>query len=182
MFSLKTYMPAMMLIFVLGFSSCVKDVDLDQTGDISLKPRIQADLLIFTVEPVDFDDVHTGHFKSVIRDTVRLEFLDDDYIQKDLDQVEFSFRYTNTFPQEFTSKVSFLSENNRKQHDVDLTIHGGSPGSPSVTEHIELIENDRIHVIKRSIKMVVEIEALPNHLEFKGDLSFASKGLFSFEF
>lgn len=182
MFSLRTYIPAMMLFFVLGISSCVKDVDFDQAGDISLKPKIQADLLIFNVESRDFKDETTGQFKSVLRDTVRLEFLDDDYIQKDLEEVEFSFRYTNTFPNEFASKVSFLSENDRVQHTLNFTVEAGSPGNPSVTEVIDLIENDEIHVIKRSIKMVVEIEAFPNGHKFAGELDFASKGLFSFEF
>ncbi|WP_246054325.1 MULTISPECIES: hypothetical protein [Antarcticibacterium] len=172
----------MMLILVLGVSSCVKDVDLDQAGDISLKPKIQADLLIFDVEPKDFIDGSSGQFKNTIRDTVRLEFLDDDYIQKDLEEVEFSFRYSNTFPREFSSKISFLSENNRVQHNVDFIINAGSPGNPAITEHIEFIGNDRIEVIKRSIKMVVELELLPGDQEFEGDLSFASKGLFSFEF
>jgi hypothetical protein len=121
-------------------------------------------------------------FRAVIRDTVRLEFLDDSYIQKDLQEVEFSFRYTNTFPQTFSSKISFLSENNQEQHSLGFFIGAGSAASPSITERIELIENDQIHVIRRSIKMVVEIEVIPNEQEFVGDLSFASKGLFSFEF
>ncbi len=182
MFSLKSCLPALMLILVLGISSCVKDVDLDQAGDITLKPKIQADLLIFNVDPGDFNDVNTGQFKSIIKDTVRLEFLDDDYIQKDLEEVEFSFRYSNTFPREFASKITFLSENNRVQHIIGFIVDAGSAGNPAITEHIELIENDRIQVIKRSIKMVVEIEVLPGNAEFKGDLDFASKGLFSFEF
>lgn len=182
MFPLRKYKPAMMLFFVLVITSCVKDVDFDQAGEISLRPKIQADLLIFNVGSQAFHDEQTGSFRSVIRDTVRLEFLDDSYIQKDLQKVEFSFRYTNTFPQEFSSKIFFLSENNRVQHSVDFNISAGSAGAPSVTERIEFIENDEILVIRRSIKMVVEIEVIPNSEEFAGDLSFASKGLFSFEF
>jgi hypothetical protein len=54
MFSLRRYKPAMMLFFVLAITSCVKDVDFDQAGDISLKPKIQSDLLIFNVDPQDF--------------------------------------------------------------------------------------------------------------------------------
>jgi hypothetical protein len=182
MFPLRKYKPAMMLFFVLVITSCVKDVDFDQADEIFLRPKIQADLLIFNVDPQAFQDEKTGSFRPVIRDTVRLEFLDDSYIQKDLQEVEFSFRYTNTFPQEFLSKISFLSENNRVQHSVNFNINAGGAGTPSVTERIELIENDQIHVIRRSIKMVVEIEVLPNNEEFAGDLRFASKGLFSFEF
>ncbi|HSI70116.1 MAG TPA: hypothetical protein VK941_07775 [Gillisia sp.] len=182
MFPLRRYKPAMMLFFVLVITSCVKDVDFDQAGDISLKPKLQADLLIFTVEPQDFQDINTGSFRAVIRDTVRLEFLDDSYIQKDLQEVEFSFRYINTFPQTFNNKISFLSENNSIQHSLGFYIDAGSAGSPSITERIELIENDQIHVIRKSIKMVVEIEVMLNTQDFVGDLSFASKGLFSFEF
>lgn len=172
----------MVIVFAMGVISCVKDVDLNQAGDISLQPEMQVDLVITNVDEIDFMDTNTNQLKRVIRDTVRLEFLDDDYIQDDLVRVEFSFRYINTFPQTFNSKIFFLSENNRQQHLVDFYIGTGSEEDPAISENIEFIGEDRINVVKRSIKMVVEIEVLPNSQPFNGSLDFASKGLFSFEF
>lgn len=169
-------------IFALGMTSCVKDVDFDQAGDIALTPEIQSDLLIFEIDEKDFIDVNTGEVKKIIRDTVRLEFLDDDYIQNGLQSVEFSFRYRNSFPQSFSNTISFYSESNNLQHQIKFFTAAGSENNPAVTEKIELIEYERINVIKRSIKMIVEIEVLPSNDTFSGNLNFESKGLFSFQF
>ena len=180
---LKTILQTLLLfLFALGSNSCVKDVDLDQAKDIALKPKLQIDLLIFDVNEVDFVDTLTNQQKTIIRDTVRLEFLDDSYIQDDLTEVEFSFKYTNSFSQSFHNKISFLSENNSAQHVVEFKINPGDKNNPAVTELIDLIKFDQIKVIRRSIKMAVEIEALPGNGPFTGELKFQSKGLFSFEF
>jgi len=180
---LKTILQTLLLfLFLSGSVSCVKDVDLDQAKDISLKPKLQIDLLIFDVNEADFADSITNQQKTIIRDTVRLEFLDDSYIQDDLMEVEFSFKYINSFPQSFHNKISFLSENNSVQHVVEFNINPGDKNNPAVTEVIDLIKFDQIQVIRRSIKMAVEIEALPGNDPFTGDLKFQSKGLFSFEF
>ncbi len=179
----KTILQTFLLfLFVIGSVSCVKDVDLDQAKDISLKPKLQIDLLIFDVDEADFADSLTNQQKTILRDTVRLEFLDDSYIQDDLMEVEFSFKYINSFSQSFHNKISFLSENNSAQHVVEFNINPGDKNNPAVTEVIDLIKFDQIQVIRRSIKMAVEIEALPGKGPFTGELKFQSKGLFSFEF
>ena len=99
MFFLKSnVLRVLALIFLAGLVSCVKDVDFDQAGDIALTPEIQTDLVIFEVDEKDFTDPKTSEQKKILRDTVRLEFLDDSYIQENLQSVEFSFRYHNNFP------------------------------------------------------------------------------------
>ncbi|MFO8146278.1 MAG: hypothetical protein ACQEQB_12570 [Bacteroidota bacterium] len=170
------------LLLIAGLTSCVKDVDLDQADRITLQPDLQVDLLIFDVDEVDFRDPETNELKTIIRDTVRLEFLDDDYIQDDLSEVEFSFKYINSFPQSFNNSILFLSENNQVQHRIDFPIDPGTITNPVTTEITELIDEDQIGVIRRSIKMVVEIEVIPNEEPFTGELTFQSKGLFSFQF
>ena len=160
----------------------MKDVDLDQAKDIGLKPKLQIDLLVFDVNEVDFVDTLTYQPITIIRDTVRLEFLDDSYIQDDLMEVEFSFKYINSFSQTFHTKISFLSENNQVQHMVDFPIDAGDQNNPVVTEVVDLIEFGQIQVIRRSIKMAVEIDAIQRSDPFTGELKFQSKGLFSFEF
>ena len=178
------FLPYLAYAFLLSMAnvSCIKDVDFDQAGDITMQPEIQTDLLIFEIDQKDFVDPATNQSKLIIRDTVRLEFLDDSYIQNDLEKVEFSFKYRNSFPQGFFNKISFLSENNALQHQVSFYIGGGAARNPAVTEKIELILPQRIQVIKNSIKMVVELEVMPGNEPFTGILNFESKGLFSFQF
>ncbi|MCF4102253.1 hypothetical protein L1I30_11290 [Gillisia sp. M10.2A] len=183
MFSTKKSLRLVFLLLLLmGVTSCVKDVDLSKAEEISLQPDMQVDLLIFEVTEQDFIDFGTNQARTVIRDTVRLEFLDDDYIQNDLEEVELSFKYINSFPQQFKSSISFLSESDRKQYQVDFDVDPGNKNNPVPTEWIEYIDNSNIGAIKRSIKMVVELEVLPNAQEFSGTLNFQSKGLFSFQF
>jgi hypothetical protein len=161
---------------------CAKDIDLSQREDITLSPDLQIDLLIYDIDQSQFEDPTTGNLKTRISDTVRLEFLDDDYIQEDLSAVDFYFRHINTFPREIKSKIRFLSESNAEQFTVNYNIQPGATANPVTTEQYELIEEDRINLVRRSIKMVVELEVQPGTAAFEGELDFASKGFFSFEF
>ncbi|MDT0684863.1 hypothetical protein [Autumnicola psychrophila] len=164
------------------FTGCVKDVDFSQANDIVLSPDIQSNLVLYSVGEADFVDPVTKDIHTVIRDTVRLEFLDDDYIQNDLNSVEFYFRNINTFPQAFVSRVHFLSASGRKQFSINYPISPGNSDNPVSTERIEVMGADRIEQVKNSIIMVVELEVQTNEEAFTGDLEFASKGLFKFEF
>lgn len=171
-------------IFLLtcGLTSCMKDVDLNQAENIRLNPKVQVDLLIFDVDEAAFVDSSTKELKTVIRDTVRLEFLDDDYIQENLKEVQFSFKYANTFPHAFNSSIYFLSESNNLQHRVDFYLPASLGGSPAITEKIEIIPEERIHEVRRTIKMVVELNAITGDEPFIGKIHFQSKGLFIMEF
>lgn len=180
----RTGLLIMFLFFLAaaGVSSCVKDVDLNQTENIRLKPKIQTDLLIFDVDEGDFVDSISKELKTVIRDTVRLEFLDDDYIQENLQEVAFSFQYINHFPFSFNSNIYFLSENNNHLHLVNFFLPAAVGTSPTVTERVVNFPEENIQVIKRTIKMVVEIEVVHGSGSFVGKMHFQSKGLFSMEF
>ena len=72
------------LFTCLLFSSCVKDVDFGQAENIALEPDLEVDLLFYQLDETDFLDSETNAYTPVIRDTVRLEFLDDEYIQDGL--------------------------------------------------------------------------------------------------
>ncbi len=160
-------------------TGCVKDIDLDQAEEIGLSPDINVDLLIYDVDYNDFYDA-TGTFQPIIKDVVRLEFLDDDYIQDDLTEVEFFFSHSNTFPQEFSHTIRFLSNAGVEQLSIPYTIAAGSSGNPEITEHTEPIEEAQIHLIRNSIQMEVTIEA--HSPPTSGELEFASTGLFKFDF
>lgn len=166
----------------MALTGCVKDIDLDQAEEIGLSPDIEVDLLIYDISEDYFYQSENNVFQPVIRDTVRLEFLDDDYIQKDLTEVELYFRHINTFPQHFSHTIKFLSNTGGEQFRVQYEVAPGGLNNPVETDYIEIIEENRINLIRNSIQMVVELEAHPNSEEFKGELEFASTGLFKFEF
>lgn len=169
-------------IFSLLFSSCFKDVDFGQSEDIQMAPDLEVDLLFYQLDESDFEDSETNAYSPVIRDTVRLEFLDDDYIQDGLVLAEFRFRHENKFPYEITSNIRFLDKNGRNQFNLEYNIPAGSETSASIIDTLYVMEGGDIGKVKRSINMVVELEILNAGKDLQGELDFLSKGLFEFEF
>lgn len=167
-------------IFFFICSSCVKDVDLDQYNEIVIPPTAAIDLIYFTLEPEDFFDASGNAQKA--SDHVRLEFLDDDYIQDGLIRADFNFVFTNTFQQEFTTTFRFRSENNNTQHSFTIKVPAGTPGDPAVVNYTEIIPQSRIGSIRSSIKLVVDVEMQPNSAPVEGQLQLESKAFYKFEF
>jgi len=170
------------VFLLLVATSCFKDVDFEQAQDIKLAPDLQADLLFYTIDETDFNDSETNAFTPIIRDTVRLEFLDDDYVQDGLLFAEFRFRHENRFPYLIKSNISFLSENDITQFSVNYDIPAGTIDAPQIVDTIHVVSGNEIGKVKRSIKMLVELELIGGGKSIEGELDFSSKGLFKFEF
>lgn len=166
----------------LMLSSCFKDVDFEQAQDIKLTPDLEADIIFYQLNENDFLDSETNAYSPVIRDTVRLEFLDDDYIQDGLMYAEFRFRHENRFPNIIKSEIRFLDNSGREQFNVNYDIPAGSVDSTAVVDTIHTMAGSDIIKVRRSIQMVVELEMLGGGKDIKGELDFSSKGLFKFEF
>ncbi|MCM8567794.1 hypothetical protein NE848_00255 [Gramella jeungdoensis] len=183
MFPLKSrIIPFIAIGLSLILTSCFKDVDFEQAQDIKLAPDLEVDLLFYQLNENDFLDSETNAFSPVIRDTVRLEFLDDDYIQDGLMYAEFRFRHENSFPNDIKSKIRFLNKAGREQFSVNYDIPAGSTDSLSVVDTLHVMEGGNIEKVRRSILMVVELEMPGGGKDIKGELDFSSKGLFKFEF
>lgn len=166
----------------LLLTSCFKDVDFGQAQDIQLAPDLEVDLLYYKIDKTDFLDSETNVFNPVIRDTVRLEFLDDDYIQDGLRYAEFRFKHENKFPYLIKSSIRFLSENNSNQFSVNYDIPPGSLDSVAIVDTIHVVDGNNIEKVRSSLKMLVELEIMGGGKDMEGELDFSSKGLFKFEF
>ncbi|AVR44168.1 hypothetical protein C7S20_02185 [Christiangramia fulva] len=172
----------LLLTISFSLSSCFKDVDFGQAQDILLKPDIDVDLLVYQLNENDFIDSRDQSFTPVIRDTVRLEFLNDDYVQKSLQYAEFRFKHTNFFSQPIKSSIKFLDENNNYLFSVDYIIPAGNENSPGVVDTIKVMQGNDILKVRKSIQMALELELQGSEKDLKGELDFSSKGLFKFEF
>ena len=166
----------------LVFSSCFKDVDFGQSEDIALEPDLEVDLLFYNLNETDFLDSETSVFTPVISDTIRLEFLDDDYIQENLVYTSLRFRHENRFPYQINSNIKFLAENGRNQFNIAYSIPPAAEGVSSVVDTTRVITGNEISKIRRSIQMVVQLEIIGANEDLQGELDFMSKGLFRFEF
>lgn len=169
---------AFLTLLFLIFPSCVKDVDMEQYKEISIPPTAAIDLVYFTLTPPDFGA--SGQIAPV--DAVRLEFLDDDYIQESLMRANFNFRFTNSFPQPFTATIQFRSESGSVLHTVVIEIPSGGTTNPAVVDFTEIVNESQITRIRRSIEMRVKVEMHPNAAEIEGELQLQSKAFYTFEF
>jgi|SRR5690606_9821997 len=180
-------MPAYKKIFTIALSalflcaSCFKEVDLDQASEIVIPPTAALDLIYFTLDLEDFHPLNTSGPKMA-GDVVRLEFLDDDYIQNGLVKADLNFIYYNTFTNPIRSELIFLSENNREQYRISFTIPGGSPESPGVVNFTEVIQGEDLEDFKRAIKLRVELEMFSGTNEKGGELQLKSKAFLNLEF
>ncbi|MBT8319299.1 MAG: hypothetical protein KJP01_04140 [Gramella sp.] len=178
--SIKTFFLGFCICVV--FTSCFKDVDFSKAQDISLEPDLEVDLLYYQLNENDYIDSNSGIYNPVIRDTVRLEFLDDDYIQDGLVYTALRFRHENQFPNQIVSKIRFLRENGREEFKVVYTVPAGANASAAVIDTTRILQGRDIEKIRRSIQMVVEHEVVGGDENLNGELMFKSKGLFRFEF
>ena len=170
------------LIFSLSCTSCFKDVDLSQTEDIQLTPDLQVDIIYYKLSEIDFLDSETSEYSPVIRDTTRLEYLDDSYIQDGLMHAEYRFKHENSFPYDIRSDIKFLDKNNRRQFNVSYIIPAGTASAVSVIDTVHVMDASEIQKVRRSIEMAVELEMLGPGKGLEGELKFSSKGLFRLEF
>ncbi len=175
----KTLSKIAFLTILLVFSSCVKDVDLDQAEDIVLTPEAAIDLVYFTITSEDFSP--GPGLVDTARDETRLDFLDDDYIQNSLVQADFNFRFTNTFESPLTATIKFVSPGNAVQHTIIIPVPQGSIGSPATVDFTEIINENQINRVRRSIKVSIEITR-HEPLAVEGSLQLESKGFYYFEF
>lgn len=183
MLYLNTFkIPLFALALSFVFISCFKDVDFGQAEDIKLSPDLEVDLLFYELNENDFLDSETNAYSPVIRDTVRLEFLNDDYIQDGLMHAELRFRHENRFPYQVKSKIKFLSNSGQEQFNVSYDIPPGSIASPGIIDTIHVMQGADIVKMRRSIQMVTKLEIVDAAKGLEGELDFSSKGLFRFEF
>ena len=164
------------------FTSCFKDVDFSEAENIMLTPDIKVSIIEYQLGEVDFVDSGSGDFTTVIQDTVRLEYLDDSYVQDGLMYAEFRFKHENYFNFPIQSKISFLSEEKNSQFQVNYTIPAGNESSPAVIDTLHIMSGEKIVKVRRSIDMAIELQIPQDPKSLDGALDFSSRGLYRFEF
>lgn len=170
---------SLFLISCFFFSSCIKDIDVDQFDEIVIPPSVEMDLVYFQLTPEDF--LQPSGSRRTMTDELRLEFLDDDYIQTGLKSAEFNTVFINKFDQPLTTTFTFLSEGRTLQHRFTVDIPAGSEEEPTVINYTEIFPETQIEKIRRSIWLVTEVEIL-GEVPTTGQLTLESKALYKFEF
>ncbi|RMB62814.1 hypothetical protein EAX61_04335 [Dokdonia sinensis] len=173
-----------LLLIALSFASvsCVKDVDFEQADDFATTQKVDLDLIFFDLDTSNFVDVVTEEVILVIRDTTRLEFLDDTFIQDNLVQIDFLFQYENTFSQGFFNRAVFLNEQDDILYETSFEVDPSLNGEIETTQFTEIVIAPELDSIKNAIKMFIELTLQPNGQPLEGTLGHKSKAVYTLEF
>ncbi|WP_299763232.1 hypothetical protein [uncultured Dokdonia sp.] len=162
--------------------SCVSDVDFDQTQDIVLSPTVDASLIFFTLDTSDFESVDTQEAVVTVRDTTRLEFLDDDFIRENLREVTLDFQVDNTFGQSLVNRAAFLNGDGEEQFVVIFEIISSTDGSVQRTEFTQVLSEEDIQAISNANQLANEVILTTNGASINGELTLQSKAIYALEF
>jgi len=167
--------------FAFCLLSCVDDVDFDQANDFEITPVVNLALVFFDVEGNDFINANTQEFIPVLRDTTRLEFLDDEFFRDDVTRIDFVFEYENTFNRSFTSRAVFISNDNEERFEFNLSAEASPDGTPQITRLEQTVTGDDLMAIQNSISLVVELTPDNGIPPVDGTLNFRSRAVYFLE-
>jgi hypothetical protein len=169
------------LLLICCIASCSSDLDFDQADDIVLSPRVDADLVFFTLGTETFIDASIPDTTIVVRDTTRLEFLDDSFVRDNIKEIELTFQVDNSFLQSFTNRSVFLNENGIPQYMLEFTVAPSTDGSVTRTTIIEELSENELEAIRNSIQLANEITLNTNGSFIDGTISLQSKAIYALE-
>lgn len=166
---------------ILLFSSCVHDVDFDQTRNIQIEPSLSLDLLNFKLRS---EEMKQGDSLVItqLEDEVELNIMNDD-ITDDLKRAEFNFHFTNTFEHSFKNTLYFLSDNGAFRYKISFVIPPGTKNDPQVVDYTEIVEGASLLQLKMATRLKIELELMKEESDnLEGDLVLKSKANYKFEF
>jgi len=180
---LQRYLSMVVLLIALSVSiSCVDDVDFDQTQDVVFNQTVDASLIFFTIDTTDLESVNTEEAIVTVRDTTRLEFLNDTFIRENLIEVTLDFQVDNTFGQSAINRAAFLNNAGQEQFVVEFEISSSPDGSVQRTAFTQVLSQEDIIAISNSIQLANEVVFTTNGASLNGELSLQSKALYKLEF
>lgn len=141
----------LLILSILLFTSCVKNVDFDQVDDIEITPVVKASLIYFDITASDFD------VTSFNTDVTEFQLFDNNTVQDDVTKIDLIFDIENTFNKNFNIIYSFLNE----AGEVVSTINLLSNSDTNLNEIITF-ENQELANLLSAKAIVVSVVIIPN--------------------
>jgi hypothetical protein len=168
-------------LLVLFLVSCIRDTDFDQASDITATPIVELDLIYFTLDASDFFDSITNTPRLTLRDTTRIDFLDETDFQESLLRAEFLFEFTNSIPRQFDVDFQFLSVANDTTYTTSTSVLAGTEQNPVETTFIENVERPEVFDLTSAEKVVVSVTIPSSSEALEGELNLKSKATYYLE-
>lgn len=177
----KRFVFAIIALSIIGLASCVDDIDFDQVDNIVLTPKVEANLIYLNLRTDTFINTTVPDTTFVVRDTTRLEFLEDSELGEKITEVVFRFDIENSFAQSFTNRAVFINTNGAPQYAIEFIVAPSPDGSSNTTTIVEQLNQEEVQALFNATQVVNELEINTNGLFIDGELSLQSKALYSLE-
>ncbi|WP_394776780.1 hypothetical protein [Flavobacterium sp.] len=146
------------LFLSILFSSCSSDLDFDQTKDLKLEPVFVANLAHFNVPATQFANSGDG---QVAFDEEEFDAFKEKFFRDNLVKAELDFEIENTIIRAFTVDIVLLDANDQilETDSYSIPAYSGSPNS--IKYPIEVFENQRLDLLKKTVKLAFFVRMAP---------------------
>lgn len=173
----------LLLVFVFAFISCVDDVDFEQADEVFIENEVEVDLVYFTLDTSNFVNVNSGEVvETTVREETNLDFLNKDFIQRDLQELTLTLDYKNTFTQSFTNTLRFLNQADQEVYRIEFEVGGSTAGETAVTRYEQQFIGATLDAIRAAIKIEIVANLSNDGQPVEGQLDFMSKAYYRFIF
>jgi len=171
--------------FIVGcliLLSCVKDIDFDQAGDVTLAPVFELDFIFADIDTNELTDTPINPGTTipniVVRDTINYDLLGDFTIDN-LERIELLFEFSNTIPRDFTFTLGFLNDAEQRigpTYNFTARMGNGPNEGPVITIETINLDVTLINALSATQKLVTAVEVQNVNLGLEGSIALRSKG------
>lgn len=175
---LKKLLPV--LFMAIGLTACVKDVDLDQVNEISLRPTAVIDLVNFALEADLKENIDPG-VPVKVSETIPFDVLTED-LKENVVRIDFRVEHYNSLPRTFKGNIFFLNNRNHVKQQIPVEILPGSIENPEHDFFITSMEGSDLKALHEATQVKVEMEMQPGPGLEGGQLRLNTTAAFQFQF
>lgn len=173
--------PLLAISLFFGFTSCVKDVDLDQIQDIRLQPRAVVDLINFHREADLIPNIDPG-IPISHEEVIPFEVITDD-LEESVVGIDLGFEYYNSLPRTFQVEIAFLDDRNRVKQIRQFEIPPGTKNLPATnTLTFSFTTAKELELLGESTQVKVKFTMEPGPGATEGEIQLVSTAAYQFEF
>lgn len=172
--------PLLTIAGFLFFTSCVKDVDLDQIQEIRLQPKAVVELFRFERETDLIPNVDPG-VPIPVEQNVPFEIITSD-LEESVVGVALGMEYFNSLPRSFEVEILFLNDRNRVKQALSFEIPAGTEESPVTQGLVFEFKGEELELLNESTQVKLKFEMQPGPGASGGQIQLLSTAAYQFEF
>lgn len=169
------------LLFLLMLSSCVKDIDVEQSEEFRFQPVLTASLVNFERTAIKFyESTDKDEDVIIIKEEVESEIFNGDFTKENLSKAELTFDIKNSISRPFSVKIDFCDTTGKSRQTISLDIDGSKDGEDISLVHNEIFVGDKLDDLKESEKITLTLSMLKGPVNEGGRIKMRSKATFHF--